>query len=154
MCSKPQQFSYLRLFSHLKRCATMFHEIDLRPWFGLGRFDTVLNPDSKIYGSKEGLTYDEHSFLITNCITFFVVALSTHHRVLTVEANSPVELHNTIAQWITQSGAEEKRPFFDHGVTGAGRVVSVTDTCLDLNNCYFWDRRGSGDILGGVGVKL
>ena len=32
---------------------------------------------------------------------------------------------------------------FDAGLTGAGQVVSVSDTGLDMNNCYFLDATGT-----------
>ena len=56
-----------------------------------------------------------------------------------------IELKNTAAQWIVQSGdatSSGKRPFWDAGLKGEGQIVAVTDTGLAEDNCYFSDATG------------
>ena len=56
-----------------------------------------------------------------------------------------MELKNTAAQWIVQSGdstGDGKRPFWDAGLKGEGQIVAVTDTGLAEDNCYFRDATG------------
>jgi subtilisin family serine protease len=48
-----------------------------------------------------------------------------------------VQATNLEAQWITQSGITEDRPFFDVGLTGKDQVVAVSDSGLDVDSCYF-----------------
>jgi len=44
----------------------------------------------------------------------------------------------------------EERPWFDVGLTGKGQVVAVSDSGLDVYNCYFWDRSGPVPMNGSV----
>lgn len=47
--------------------------------------------------------------------------------------------HRPNADWMVQSYVEQARPFFDAGINGTGVVVAVSDTGLDVDNCYFHD---------------
>ena len=40
-------------------------------------------------------------------------------------------------------------PFFDSGLDGSGQVVSVSDTGIDMDNCYF---RDDNEIAGVVSL--
>ena len=42
---------------------------------------------------------------------------------------------NSNAQWMVQSGLEGETPWFDVGLDGAGQVVALSDTGIDVNNC-------------------
>jgi subtilisin family serine protease len=54
-----------------------------------------------------------------------------------VEPTVKRELRNKEAAWITQSGDFETRatPVWDHGLTGAGQLVGVSDSGFDMTNC-------------------
>ena len=143
-------------------CATMFNELDIRLRYGNKGFEYILNPYS---GNNESNTDtdqststsydDESSASNTDCVISFIAALSTHPYVVTVESNGEVlPDSNSNAQWITQSAERDFRPFFDAGITGAGEVVSVSDSGVDHRSCFFADSRGSGDIFNGVRISI
>jgi len=76
------------------------------------------------------------------CILSLAVALSILPEVCAVEVTPINEPLNERAQWIVQSYKPDERPFFDAGITGEGQVVAVSDTGVDVNNCYFRDEGG------------
>lgn len=73
------------------------------------------------------------------CILTLTLAIAAYPAVCSLDLRREVSMQSTISQWITQSELEDKTPFFDSGLDGTGQVVSVSDTGIDLNNCYFRD---------------
>ena len=73
------------------------------------------------------------------CFVLWAFALAYAPEVCYIERRVPFDTSNVIEQWIGQSGVEDYRPFFDEGITGEGQIVAVSDTGLDLDNCYFRD---------------
>ena len=65
--------------------------------------------------------------------------MSAQPEVCSVESVEQPRTLNDIAQWITQTGVLNKRPFWDAGITGEGQIVQVSDTGLDTNHCHFRD---------------
>ena len=79
---------------------------------------------------------------LQKCLLLLVTGFATQPEICWVGlVSEPVPL-NTEAQWITQSGTQESRPFFDVGLDGEGQVIGISDTGLDTDNCYFWDATG------------
>eukprot|EP00804_Cyclotella_cryptica_P013914 CCRYP_002444-RC/>CCRYP_002444-RC protein AED:0.08 eAED:0.08 QI:101/0.77/0.6/1/0.77/0.7/10/144/934 len=77
------------------------------------------------------------------CVLTLTLAIAAHPNVCSLDLRREVSTQNIIAQWITQSELENERPFFDSGLDGTGQVVSVSDTGIDVNNCYFLDNEQS-----------
>ena len=77
-----------------------------------------------------------------SCLLSFVAGLATNVKICYVGVLPKIEEFNIEAQWIVQSNKEDERPWFDAGLTGEGQVVAVSDTGLDMDNCYFWDATG------------
>ena len=77
-----------------------------------------------------------------HCALSFLVALSQEGSVQSISVRQPIELFNTEAQWIVQSGIKNERPWFDSDLSGKNQIVAVSDTGLDIDNCYFWDATG------------
>ena len=84
------------------------------------------------------------------CLASIIAGVSTHPHIVNVGILSKeVQLDNEKAQWVVQGAVSNRqneriRPFFDSGLDGSGQVVSIADTGLDVNNCYFKDDRGKG----------
>lgn len=78
-----------------------------------------------------------------HCSFAFLLGASNMPEVCQVQVRSAATPMNLQAQWITQSDTEQYRPFFDAGIFGGNQVVAVSDTGLDVNNCYFWDKSNS-----------
>lgn len=62
------------------------------------------------------------------CLHTLVAALSIAPQVCSIGLVPEVQATNLEAQWITQSGVTEERPFFDLGLTGKDQVVAVSDS--------------------------
>ena len=73
------------------------------------------------------------------CFVLWVLALAWAPEVGYIERRLPTNTFNVIEQWIGQSSIEEYRPFFDNDITGLDQFIAVSDTGLDLQNCYFRD---------------
>jgi len=87
---------------------------------------------------------------VSACVEALVSSISYRPEVCSVEVIPEMEFFNAEAQWILQSGTPNYRPFFDAGLSGAGQVVSVSDSGLDVDNCYFWDSTGDVEMDGSV----
>ena len=118
-------------------CKSMFDSLDTVIHDHGKDFEIILNPSNK------ASHYDDSSASNTDCIVSFMIALSTHPSVLTVEPDTPITPHDYQSQWISQSyeksrpESKENRPFFEVGLTGKGQVISMSDSGLDVNNKYF-----------------
>jgi len=93
-------------------------------------------------------TLSNSAAFVTKTVTKFcglamLAGLSQVDEICSVDVQVQLELQNIQSAWITQSGVRETFPWFDAGLTGAGQVVSVSDTGLDMNNCYFLDATGT-----------
>ena len=73
------------------------------------------------------------------CMLTLSLALASYPDVCAIEMREPVDINNHVATWLTQSELENKMPFFDAGLDGDGQVVTISDTGIDQNHCYFWD---------------
>mmetsp|Transcript_38662 Transcript_38662/g.42786 ORF Transcript_38662/g.42786 Transcript_38662/m.42786 type:complete len:1176 (-) Transcript_38662:157-3684(-) len=73
------------------------------------------------------------------CIHSLIAGVSLSNDICSIEIKPEYVAFNAQAQWITQSNERDSRPFFDVGLNGEGQVVQVSDTGIDLDNCYFND---------------
>jgi len=73
------------------------------------------------------------------CMHSLVAGFSLSESICSIETKPEFYALNSVAQWVTQSDQQDNRPFFDVGLDGDGEVVQVSDTGLDLDNCYFND---------------
>mmetsp|Transcript_44862 Transcript_44862/g.65927 ORF Transcript_44862/g.65927 Transcript_44862/m.65927 type:complete len:933 (+) Transcript_44862:60-2858(+) len=80
------------------------------------------------------------------CGLSLFAGLSLHDYVCSVEVRHEYRTLNVRAQWLTQSGTENSRPWFDAGLTGKGQVVAISDTGVDTDNCYFYDSNSTSDF--------
>lgn len=87
------------------------------------------------------------------CFLLLALGLAHSPEICFIERQQPFDVSNTVAQWIVQSGVPDERPFFDAGIDGKGQVVAVSDTGLDLDNCYFRDSVEELEI-GGVSAQI
>ena len=105
-------------------------------------FNEIIQSDTNINMSL--LSYSlPVNVLGKDCAMGFLAALSMNPKVASISLDSPIEAYNTEAQWIIQSAKEGERPWFDMGLSGQGQIVSISDSGLDVDNCYFNDNSGS-----------
>lgn len=73
----------------------------------------------------------------------FLRLVANHTDTLWVEPGRGARLFNARAARSTQSGAfNGGTPFFERGIIGAGQVIAVCDTGLDVDSCFFRDSEG------------
>lgn len=46
---------------------------------------------------------------------------------------------NSTTRWIIQSNIPNVTPIYDHGITGVGQIIGITDLRVDSNHCSFFD---------------
>ena len=73
------------------------------------------------------------------CIRILALAIASHPDVCSLESRERVETQNKVIQWLLQGELEDERPFFDVGLNGTGQVLTVSDTGVDRDHCYFAD---------------
>jgi hypothetical protein len=119
-------------------CKTMFDSLEVRPHYKNEGFDLVLNPRGST-PQEEELSFEniESSASNVNCIISLLVGASVHPNVLNVEVDTPITPDDFEAQWITQSNSTGYRPFFHAGLKGAGQIISVVDSGLDMEHPLF-----------------
>ena len=88
--------------------------------------------------SEESMTFTV-SHVIPGCLAAVIVDLAMHKEVCFIHGYQPIQLRNDVSSGIVQSGNRHSRPFHDIGIDGTGQVVAVSDTGLDVDNCYFYD---------------
>lgn len=74
-----------------------------------------------------------------SCAIKIALSLTVYDDVCNIERMQPFLTSNVGVQWVLQSGFTDVRPWFDKGLNGSNVVVTVSDSGLDINNCYFWD---------------
>lgn len=65
--------------------------------------------------------------------------LSQQHETSWIEPRERFRLRNKWSKGIIQSGQAFHTPLFDKGLTGAGQVIGIADTGIDMNLCFFKD---------------
>ena len=74
-----------------------------------------------------------------SCVVKLAMSLAERNELCSIERRQPAGVSNTIGAWIVQSGTNGYTPWYDIGLNGTGEIVTVSDSGLDTNNCYFWD---------------
>ena len=109
------------------KCEVMFAETEV----------IRLSDDTFMFHLGKGTTGNEHSSSNKVCVDEFFDLLTDNSNVCSIEPLQPPEIQNSYAQWIVQSNVENSLPFFDVSIDGSGQVVQVSDSGLDVDNCYF-----------------
>eukprot|EP00984_Skeletonema_dohrnii_P003870 scaffold1334_cov114-Skeletonema_dohrnii-CCMP3373.AAC.4 len=73
------------------------------------------------------------------CALVLLLAISANPDVCSVDVQRRVKPHNLIAKYLTESEIENVTPFQEEGIDGTGEVVAISDSGVDIDNCYFYD---------------
>ena len=73
------------------------------------------------------------------CALVLLLAISANPDVCSVDVQRSVKTHNLIANYLTESEIEDVTPFQEEGIDGTGEVVAISDSGVDIDNCYFYD---------------
>ena len=91
-------------------------------------------------GFRLVVTFDQEGPKIENtCLLVAFAAIMVSPSTCTIETRKPMKTANINAQWLMQTYAKDEKPFYDVGLTGRNMIVAVSDTGLDVHNCYFAD---------------
>ena len=104
--------------------------------------------DIMVVSFEEDMLQPDLELTIPSCLLSLVAVLAADSKVCDLGIIPDIGINNVNAQWITQSNVPDQRPWFDSGLTGRGQVVGVSDTGIDLDNCYFWDSNGNFNADG------
>lgn len=87
---------------------------------------------------------DDYS-VISATLPMSVIDRLTHlDAVQYVEDAPELAVRNTTSRWIVQSNVTDVTPFYTHGIAGAGQIVGIIDTSIDINHCSFYDTNPIG----------
>ncbi|KAK1734087.1 subtilase family serine peptidase [Skeletonema marinoi] len=73
------------------------------------------------------------------CALVLLLAITANPDVCSVDVQRSVKTHNLIANYLTESEIEDVTPFQEEGIDGTGEVVAISDSGVDIDNCYFYD---------------
>jgi len=75
-----------------------------------------------------------------SCAASLVAGLAVRQDVCALELVADTSVDGYTSNWMVQSGVPDERPFTDLGLDGEGQIVAFSDTGIDINNCYFYDK--------------
>lgn len=78
-----------------------------------------------------------------SCLQMLVAEIALHEDVCFVGAYEDPQILNDFASGIVQSGASGSKLMYDVGLDGNGQVVAMSDSGIDIDNCYFYDSEQS-----------
>ena len=93
-----------------------------------------------------------------DCIASLIVGLSVHAAVSRVGTIvESVKLHNMHASWLVQGGVSDSKgneifSFHSAGLKGQNQHASISDTGLDVHNCYFRDSISTATVPNQVSI--
>ena len=73
------------------------------------------------------------------CIGTLIAGLAVRQDVCGLELSADLGTNDFNANWLVQSGVEGETLLTDVGLDGADQVVALSDTGIDVRNCYFLD---------------
>jgi len=73
------------------------------------------------------------------CTLAFTFSTALQSNVGSIEIKSEITFLNDYAQYLIQNFTSKSYPYYDVGLNGEGEVLAISDTGIDVNNCYFWD---------------
>eukprot|EP00597_Dinobryon_sp_UTEXLB2267_P016038 CAMPEP_0201093798 /NCGR_PEP_ID=MMETSP0812-20130820/2231_1 /ASSEMBLY_ACC=CAM_ASM_000668 /TAXON_ID=98059 /ORGANISM="Dinobryon sp., Strain UTEXLB2267" /LENGTH=848 /DNA_ID=CAMNT_0047346113 /DNA_START=230 /DNA_END=2775 /DNA_ORIENTATION=+ len=90
------------------------------------------------------LRFNKHEFdgdgtAFSEAVRLVVQKVANRREVLWVESATEVIHHNRWANGICDTGDATNRPLEHNNLTGLNQIIGVTDTGVDMFNCYFYD---------------
>jgi len=104
--------------------------------------DSTVENDIEVDLNGEGyalVSLTTRTFKSTSCFQIFAYAMAAAPEICYIERVVPTDTYNEDTKWISQSNRYCDFPFFDSGLTGKNQIVSLSDSGLDLESCYFKD---------------
>lgn len=75
----------------------------------------------------------------TNDLDKVLVTLAQAPEVEWIEPFVPPELNNDTMAWVVQTDIPDNTNLWTNGLTGAGQIIGIGDTGLDVDMVFFWD---------------
>ena len=102
-------------------------------------FTVVVNVEETLLTIRD-LCFPETSAYIMALVAY----LASLPQLIAVEPSPVIKLNNWNGVGIAQSGTSTLWPLWSAGLRGNGQVAGVSDSGLDINNCYFRQTAGGG----------
>ena len=74
-----------------------------------------------------------------SCLQMLIADIALQDDVCFVGAYEDPQILNDLASGIIQGGSPSSKPMYDVGLDGNGQVVALSDSGIDIDNCYFYD---------------
>ena len=96
------------------------------------------------------ISFSNSNEMTKQCVLTFVRAMAQQPEVLSIAAIPVFEVFNDVASQILLNSGDNSStiPFHEMGFQGQGEVVTVSDTGVDQESCYFYDESGPTDTNG------
>jgi len=82
-----------------------------------------------------------------SCLVYISASLSTHPQTFHISLTKQAQLFNYRVRSIIETscvGSDgEFIPYTELGLTGAGQIIGIADTGVDVQSCYFYDPNGA-----------
>lgn len=106
----------------------------------INRYNGVI----KLEGLNQVIQENERSAYIVditdmNLMETMIRFLANQPEIYFIERQYPIIWHNRWSKGICDAGTTEETPLDDWNITGDGEIVGISDTGLDMKNCYFYD---------------
>jgi len=116
--------------------------------------DIFQNVSFQVYpqGNSFTIRFPSYSQNQQDTLLLGLSAMVYQSEVLSVSALAPITTFNLDMNYIVQGGEDgrHEEPFHYANFTGKGQVVALSDTGLDVNNCYFNDPSGNVPLDGSI----
>jgi len=106
--------------------------------------DSTMENDVKVELTDAGyakVSLTTETLTSRSCFQIFAYAMAAAPEICYIERIVPTVADNKDAQWTSQSNRMCEVPFHDSGLTGNNQIVSLSDSGIDLNSCYFRDSK-------------
>jgi len=109
------------------------------PTFCDSTFENDVNVEFKTEAGYALVSLTTETLKSRSCFQIFAYAMAAAPEICYIERVAPTTTENMDAIWASQSNTVCEVPFHDRGLTGTNQIVSLSDSGLDMNSCYFKD---------------
>jgi hypothetical protein len=110
----------------------------------------------KIYNNDTGVLEEEGSFddgdwsVQKFCVMAIVSTITGYDSVCGIDVQQEMAIDNSVSAYLQQTGIQGQTPFYDMNLNGNGQIVSISDTGIATDNCYFKNDNGKNILKTGV----
>jgi len=100
----------------------------------------MLERDVYVLTMKSNTVNDEENsvrqLFEKKCFYELLLFISLMPETCSIQIRPEITISNNNAKWLVQTGVKEVMPWYDIGLNGAGEVIAISDTGIDMDHCY------------------